>query len=128
MYLAKVYVNFCLQLYIYWDHVTLRLHTGALYLTNYVTSEGNWLHDILFRGFIAKAWILMHASLVRLFLLFILFYYSYYFHFISPILTILRISIRWNPNKNQFKLQGVMQQNWKNAKGMNTFSRHSIGI
>ena len=36
------------------DHVTLRLHTGGLYLTNYVTSEGNWLHQILFRGFIAK--------------------------------------------------------------------------
>jgi hypothetical protein len=46
------------QVYIYWDHmtdhVTLRLHTGGLYLTNYVTSEGNWLHQILFRGFIAK--------------------------------------------------------------------------
>jgi hypothetical protein len=26
----------------------------CLYLTNYVTSEGNWLHQILFRGFIAK--------------------------------------------------------------------------
>ena len=37
-----------------WDHVTLRLHTGGLYLTNYVTSEYNWLHQILFRGFIAK--------------------------------------------------------------------------
>jgi hypothetical protein len=36
------------------DHVTLRLHTGGLYLTNYVTYEGNWLHQILFRGFIAK--------------------------------------------------------------------------
>ena len=36
------------------DHVTLRLHTGGLNLTNYVTSEGNWLHQILFRGFIAK--------------------------------------------------------------------------
>jgi hypothetical protein len=34
--------------------VTLRLQTGGLYLTNYVTSEGNWLHQILFRGFIAK--------------------------------------------------------------------------
>ena len=36
------------------DHMTLRLHTGGHYLTNYVTSEGNWLHQILFRGFIAK--------------------------------------------------------------------------
>ena len=38
----------------YSNHVTLRLHTGGLYLTNYVTSEGIWLHQILFRGFIAK--------------------------------------------------------------------------
>ena len=30
--------------------MTLRLHTGGLYLTNYVTSEGNWLHQSLFRG------------------------------------------------------------------------------
>ena len=36
------------------DDVTLRLHTGGIDLTNYVTSEGNWLHQILFRGFIAK--------------------------------------------------------------------------
>ena len=36
------------------DHVTLRLHTGGLYLINYVSSEGNWLHQTLFRGFIAK--------------------------------------------------------------------------
>jgi hypothetical protein len=35
-------------------HGTLRLHTGGLYLTNYVTSGGNWLHQILFMGFIAK--------------------------------------------------------------------------
>ena len=26
----------------------------CLYLTNYVTSEANWLHQILFRGIIAK--------------------------------------------------------------------------
>ena len=39
------------------DHVTLRLHTGGLDLTNYVTSEGNWLHKILFKGFIAKGMI-----------------------------------------------------------------------
>ena len=36
------------------DHVAHRLHTGGLYLTKYVTSEGNWLHYILFRGFIAN--------------------------------------------------------------------------
>jgi hypothetical protein len=36
------------------DHVTLRLHTGGHYLTNYMTSEGNWLHQILFTGYIAK--------------------------------------------------------------------------
>jgi hypothetical protein len=34
--------------------VTLRLHTVGLYLTNDVTSEGNWLHQVLFRGFIVK--------------------------------------------------------------------------
>ena len=42
------------QVYMYWDHVTdhvtLRLYTGGIYLTNYVTSEGNWLHQILFRA------------------------------------------------------------------------------
>ena len=35
----------------YWDHVidhvTFRLHTGELYLTNNVTSEGSLLHQIL---------------------------------------------------------------------------------
>ena len=30
------------------------VHTGGLNLTNDVTSEGNWLHQILFRAFIAK--------------------------------------------------------------------------
>ena len=44
-FLEEVYIN-C--------HVTLRLHTGGLYLSNYVTSEGNWLHQILFIDFIAK--------------------------------------------------------------------------
>jgi hypothetical protein len=43
---------------IYWDHVTnhvtLRLHTCGLYLTNCVTSEGNLMHQILFRSFIAN--------------------------------------------------------------------------
>ena len=34
--------------------MTLRLHIGGLYLANYVTSEGNWLLQILFRGYIAK--------------------------------------------------------------------------
>ena len=33
---------------------SLRLQPGGLYLTNYVTYEGNWLHQILFRGLIAK--------------------------------------------------------------------------
>jgi hypothetical protein len=36
-----------------------------------------------------------------------------FFNFTSPILTILCISITWNNNKNIFKLQVVMQQNWK---------------
>ena len=51
--------------YIYWGHVTLRLHTVWLYLTHYVTSEDNWLHQILFRD-VAKGvrgWIHMHAML-----------------------------------------------------------------
>jgi hypothetical protein len=88
--------NTCSPHCIYWahvtDHVTLRLHTVGLYLTNYVTSEGNWLHQILFRGFIAKG-----VST-------------------SAIWTILCMSIIWNPNKNVFKLQVLMQQNRKNAK------------
>jgi hypothetical protein len=36
------------------DYVTIRLHTGGIYLTNDVTSEGYWLHQILFKVFIAK--------------------------------------------------------------------------
>ena len=45
------------QVYIYWDHVTyhvtLRLHTGGLYLTNYVTSFASY----------QRGWIHMHAPL-----------------------------------------------------------------
>ena len=42
--------------------------TDGLYLTNDVTSEGNWLHQILFRGFTAKGgWI--NAPLFHLFIL-----------------------------------------------------------
>jgi hypothetical protein len=37
------------DVYVHWDHVTLRLHTGGFYFIKYVTSEGNWLHQILFR-------------------------------------------------------------------------------
>jgi hypothetical protein len=90
------------------DHVTLRLHIGGHDLINVVTSEGNWLHQILFRGFTAKGVnTYAHTTFIYLFI----------FPFTSPIWTILYMSATCNPNKNLFKLQFVMQQNWKNAKG-----------
>ena len=95
-------------MYIYWDNVTLRLHTGGLYLINYVTSECNWLHQILFRGFIAKG---VKTYACTTFRFYFLEFWSYFFifYFSSPILTILCMSITWNLNKNLFKLQVVMQ-------------------
>ena len=42
---------------------------------------------------------------------------SHFINFTSPTLTILCMSITWNPNKNLFKLQVVMQQNRKHGKG-----------
>ena len=97
--------------------MTLKMHTGGLYLTNYVTSEGNWLHQILFRGSIANGvnTYCVHAPFFNFFLHF--FETSYFFNFTSPIWAILCMSITGNSPKNQFKLQVVMQQNRKNAKG-----------
>jgi hypothetical protein len=98
-------------------HVTRRLHTGALYLINYVTSEGNWLHQILFRGFIAK-WVNTYA------LFFVTFFEtSSILNFTSPIWTIWCMSVTLNTNKNPFKLQVVMQQIWKSAKGDEYFCK-----
>ena len=104
-------------MYILWDHVTLRLQTSALYLTNYITSKGKWLHQILFRGFIAKD--IQYIQYICTYY-FSIFYFvnffktRYYFYFTSPIWTILCMSITWNPNKSIFKLHVVMQQNRKN--------------
>ena len=103
-----------------WDHVTLRLQTGGLYLANYVTSEGNWLHQILFRGFIAKG-VNTYAHTTFPFFFLEFFETSY---FTSPIWTILCMSMAWNSNKNLFKLQVVMQEKLvKMPRGMNTFAR-----
>jgi hypothetical protein len=102
--------------------VTLRIHTGGLYLTNYVTSEGNWLHQILFRCFIANGVNTYAHSTFPLYS-WEFFETSPFFHFTSPIWTILEKSITLNPNKNQFKLKVVMQQNRKNAKGDEYFAR-----
>jgi hypothetical protein len=102
-----------------------RLHTGGLYLTNYVTSEGNWLHQVLFRGFIAKG---VNTYAPPLFHIFLYFETSYLFHFTSPIWNIFLMSITWNPNKNQFEITGVMQHNRKNAKGGEHFCKaHNHG-
>jgi hypothetical protein len=107
-------------IYIYWDHVTdhvtLRLHTWGLFKTNYVTSESNWLHHILFRGFIARTTfpLLIHLHFLKT---------SYFLNFTSPNWTILCMSIRLNPNKNPFKLQVVTQQNRKNDKGDEYFCK-----
>ena len=68
---------------IYWDHVTLRLHKGGFYWTNYVTSEGNWLHQTLLRGFIGGEYLCTH-------------HFSLFLNFTSPIWTILCMSITWN--------------------------------
>ena len=52
---SGAFQNRCKYTEIMWQTMwNLRLHTGGHYLTNYVTSEGNWLHQMLFRGFIAK--------------------------------------------------------------------------
>jgi uncharacterized membrane protein len=88
-----------------------------------VTSEGNCLHQILFRGFIAKV-VNTFARTTFLFLIFVIF--GRVFHFTSPIWTILCMSITRNPNKNLFKLQVVMKQNRKNTKGVNTFAKHCM--
>ena len=56
----------------------VKLHTGGLYLTNYVTFEGNWLHQILFRGFIAKG---MNTYARTTFQFFILYYLLKQVHF-----------------------------------------------
>ena len=94
----------------------------TLYLSNYVTSEGNWLHQILFRGFIAKG-VNTYARTTFSFVIYLkTIETSNFFHF-----TILCMSTTLNPNKNRFKLQVVMQQNRKNAKGVNTVARHVNG-
>ena len=71
-----------------------------------------------------SGWINMHTR----FSVFNVFETSYFFHFTSPIWTILCMSVTWNPNKNQFKLQVVMQQNRTNSKGVNTFAWHCIRL
>ena len=75
------------------DHVILRLHTGGLYLTNYVTSEGNWLHQILFRGFIAKGVNTYACTAIPFTFFFNKKLTSTFFRFTSPIWTILCMSI-----------------------------------
>ena len=64
---------------VYWDnvtgHVTLRLHTGGLYLTNNVTSEGNWLHQILFWDFMVKE-VKTYARTTFFFVLFFSFHFT----------------------------------------------------
>ena len=85
------------------DHVTLRLHTNGIYLTIYVTSEGNWLHQILFRGFVANGvnTVHMYKSL-----------FSFHFTNLDDFVYVHYMK----STKNLFKLQVVMQQNRKNAK------------
>ena len=72
---------------------TLRLPTGGLYLTNYVTSEGNWLLQIVFRGFISKG-VNTYACTTVLEFWTILDYFVYAHCLKSP--------------KNLFKLQVIM--------------------
>jgi hypothetical protein len=75
------------------DHVTLRLHTGGLYLTNDVTSEGNWLHQILFRGFMAKGVNTYACTTFTFDLFFQILQNKLFLNFTSSIWTILCMSI-----------------------------------
>ena len=70
-------------------------------------TEGNWLHQILFRGFIAKG---VNTYALTTFPFFTIFFS---FHFTNLGYT----------NKNEFKLQVVMQQNRKKAKGDEYFCK-----
>jgi hypothetical protein len=73
--------------------MALRLHTGGLDLTNYVTSEDIWLHQILFRGFLAKGVNTYARTTFQLCFFCFFFEASTFFHFISPIWTIFCIYI-----------------------------------
>ena len=94
--------------------MTLRLHTGGLYLTNYLTSEGYWLHQILFRGFKAKG---VNRWECTTFQLLFLFQFTDW--------TIWCMSITLNLKRNPLKWQVVMQQNRKNAMVDEYFARHT---
>ena len=95
-------------------------HRWTLYqchnLTN-VTSEGNWLHQILFRGFIAKGvnkYVL--TTFLFFFFIFLISLHQFQVFYVCPLH---EFQIKIN-----LKLQVVMQQNRKNCRGMNTFARH----
>jgi hypothetical protein len=88
--------------------VTLRLHTGGLYLTNYMTSEGNWLHQILFRGFIAKGVNTYANTSFPLFFLYSIF---------KLVISLHQFELFCVYPLHEIKMV-VMQQNRKTAKGL----------
>ena len=63
------------------DHVTPILHTGGLYLTISVPSEGIWLHQILFSGFIAKGVNTYARTTFQFFYMYIFLNMFFSFHF-----------------------------------------------
>jgi hypothetical protein len=104
------------QVYIYQDHVTdlvtVRLHTGGLYLTNYVTSEDIWLHQIWGLHRKGGEYICTHHISVLNWKNNVIFFFILLHQFgLFCVCPLHEIQI-----KNQIKLQVVMQQNIKNAK------------
>ena len=76
------------------DHVTIRLHTGGLHFTNYVTFEGNWLHQNF------------HSTCQ-----FSVFYFFFIYIFFSFHFTNLDYFVQIHHIKKYFKLQVGMEQN-----------------
>ena len=103
--------------------MTLRLHTGGLCLTSYVTSEGNWVHQILFRGFVANGLNTYTRTTFAFCIFKIFFETSYFFKFHTTNFDCFVYVHSMKSPKNQFKLQVVMQQNRKNAKGVEYFRK-----
>jgi hypothetical protein len=94
------------------DHVTLRLHIGELYLINYVTSEGIWLHHIIFRGFIAKGVKTDACTTFPFFFIVLEFFetsFFFFFHF-TNLNYFVYVHYMKSKLKNIFKLQVLMQQ------------------
>ena len=92
--------------------MTLRLHTGGLYLTNYVNSECNWLHQILFMVFIATV---VNTYARTTFLFFIYNFLKQVIFSLHQFALFCVCRLHEIQPKIHLKLQVVMQQNRKKA-------------